>query len=101
MVLSLQDHIARSIADILSTPLGTRVMRPDYGSELPRLVDQPMNKDWKIRVFAATADALRKWEPRIEVISAAVDEIGAGTITLTVKYRVVGDDDTKEATVSL
>lgn len=30
-------HLRQSIRDILGTPLGSRVMRRDYGSELPAL----------------------------------------------------------------
>ncbi len=39
------DHLHQSIADILSTPIGTRVMRRDYGSRLPELIDAPMTPD--------------------------------------------------------
>jgi Bacteriophage baseplate protein W len=31
-------HLRQSVRDILSTPIGTRVLRRDYGSRLPRLV---------------------------------------------------------------
>lgn len=99
-LLSAAEHISASIADILATPKGTRVMRPEYGSDLPRLVDAPMNDEWKLRVYMATADALRRWEPRIEVTQTVIDEVGAGTITLTVKYRLAGGEE-KEATVAL
>ena len=37
--LSGLDHLRQSIADILSTPLNTRVMRRDYGSRIPELID--------------------------------------------------------------
>ena len=40
--LSGLDHLRQSIADILSTPLNTRVMRRDYGSRIPELIDQPI-----------------------------------------------------------
>ena len=43
-ILPWQEHIDQSIGDILSTPIGTRVMRPDYGSRIPRLVDRPINQ---------------------------------------------------------
>lgn len=99
-LLSAADHVGASIADILATPKGARVMRPEYGSDLPRLVDAPMNEEWKLRVYMATADALRRWEPRVEVIQTVIDEAGAGTVTLTVKYRLAGGEE-KEATVAL
>ncbi|MCV6588938.1 MAG: hypothetical protein OIF57_07920 [Marinobacterium sp.] len=34
-------HIRQSITNILTTPIGTRVMRRDYGSVLPDLIDRP------------------------------------------------------------
>ena len=58
-------HLAQSIGDILSTPLGTRVMRRDYGSLLFDLIDAPLNALTRLRIYAATATALRRWEPRI------------------------------------
>lgn len=58
-------HLAQSIADILSTPLGSRVMRRDYGSLLFSLLDQPLNAATRMLLRAATALALRRWEPRI------------------------------------
>lgn len=37
--LSGIDHLRQSIRDILTTRSGMRVMRRDYGSRLPALVD--------------------------------------------------------------
>jgi phage baseplate assembly protein W len=62
-----QDSIIQSIADILTTRIGTRVMRREYGSLLPELVDQPFNDATRLRVYAATAMALLRWEPRISL----------------------------------
>lgn len=61
------EHIRQSIADILTTPIGSRVMRRDYGSRLPELIDQPLNGATLLRAYAATVDALLRWEPRIKV----------------------------------
>jgi phage baseplate assembly protein W len=41
--LSGMAHLRQSVRDILTTPIGTRVMRRDYGSRLYRLVDATMN----------------------------------------------------------
>lgn len=60
-------HLQQSVADILTTPIGTRLMRRDYGSTLFELIDQPANGATLLRVFSATASALMKWEPRIKV----------------------------------
>ena len=49
------DHIAQSIGDILTTPLGSRVMRRDYGSLLPQLIDAPLNRATALLLIAATS----------------------------------------------
>lgn len=61
------EHLHQSIAHILTTPLGSRVMRRDYGSELPDLIDQPLNASTRLRIYAATAIALQRWEKRIRL----------------------------------
>lgn len=61
------EHIAQSIGDILTTPIGSRVMRRDYGSMLFELLDQPLNSATRLLAYAATAGAIRRWEPRIAV----------------------------------
>ncbi|MDC7675386.1 GPW/gp25 family protein [Asticcacaulis machinosus] len=61
------EHIVQSIRDILTTPLGTRVMRRDYGSELFALIDQPMNTAMSLRIAASVAGAVHRWEPRVRL----------------------------------
>ena len=60
-------HLAQSINDILSTPIGSRVMRRDYGSMLPDLLARPANPITRQLVFAATAVAIGRWEPRLKI----------------------------------
>jgi hypothetical protein len=66
-------HLAQSVGDILTTPIGSRVMRRDYGSLLFELIDGPFNAAHRLRMYAATAVALRRWEPRIRLTRVAVD----------------------------
>ncbi|ARN38796.1 baseplate assembly protein [Pseudomonas aeruginosa] len=62
-------HLTQSIADILTTPLGSRVMRREYGSQLVDLLDWPLNNTTRLQAYAATAMALMRWEPRIRLRS--------------------------------
>lgn len=77
-------HIAQSVADILTTPKGTRVLNRDYGSDLFDLVDSPANPVGRLRLLAATADAIARWEPRValDAVSLSVSADGKATITL-------------------
>jgi len=67
-------HLRQSIADILGTPLGSRVMRRDYGSRLFELTDAPMNRGGVMDVIIATAEALKKWEPRLHLSKVSVNK---------------------------
>ncbi len=79
-------HLAQSIGDILSTPIGTRVCLRDYGSALSELVDAPLTALTRIRVFAATAVALARWEPRLRLTRVALAApAGDGTARLEIE----------------
>lgn len=81
-------HLKQSIADILSTRVGTRVMRRDYGSDLPNLVDRPVNEDLAVDLYIALAEALLKWEPRLRLRETSFLPLGGGAIefSLTGEY---------------
>lgn len=90
--LSGIDHLRQSIRDILTTPIGSRVMRRDYGSRLPELVDSPLNSETFVDLYAATFEALSTWEPRIqlETVSAKVPGPGRVILSLTGIYTPTG-----------
>jgi phage baseplate assembly protein W len=60
-------HLRQSVAIILATPVGSRVMRRDFGSLLPELIDHPDNERTRVRLYAAVAAALMRWEPRLRI----------------------------------
>jgi phage baseplate assembly protein W len=77
--LSGDDHLAQSCEDIVSTPLGTRTMRRDYGCILADLVDRPMNRATTLLASMGIALALAKWEPRIVVRQVTIaGELASG-----------------------
>lgn len=81
------DHLRQSIADILGTPLGTRIGRRNYGSRIPELLDQPLNDLTRIRVFAAAALALLRQERRARIERIALE---AGDAPSSVRLIVTG-----------
>lgn len=102
--ISATDHIIQSVRDILITPVGSRVMRRDYGSELFYLIDMPQHQATRLRLMAATVQALINWEPRITV--TRVDVLGGGmdgalTIELTWQRKDGGAPDSKTESASI
>jgi len=84
--LSGNAHLAQSVADILTTPLGRRLMRRDYGSLLFDLLDQPINGALKMLLRAATAVAIKRWEPRLALTRVTIDgEPERGRLALTIE----------------
>lgn len=88
------DHLKQSIADILNTPIGSRVMRRDYGSKLFSLIDAPLNRGTLLDIYAATAEALMKWEDRLLVSAVDITSAQLGQITLKITGKYVLDGKT-------
>lgn len=85
-------HIAQSIRDILTTPIGSRVMLREYGSRIPELVDRPLNALLDVELHAAVAEALDRWEPRFKLSAVWIAGRSAdGRITLGLEGSVVSD----------
>lgn len=94
-------HLTQSITDILTTPKGSRVMRRDYGSLLPELIDAPMTGETVIDVFAATAEALDAWEPRLRLRRVEVGAVSLGRMTLRLTADVIAARSPLVAEISL
>lgn len=76
------EHLRQSIFNILTTPIGSRVARREYGSRLPRLVDAPTNPSTILEIYAATAEALARWEPRFQLTKVEINSAAVGIVAL-------------------
>lgn len=84
--LSGIDHLRQSIDVILTTPVGSRLMNREFGSRIFQYVDRPSSQTTVIDIIAAAAEALDRWEPRIEVRRIVLDNISPGRLA----FRIVG-----------
>jgi phage baseplate assembly protein W len=92
-------HLRQSVRDILTTPIGTRVMREEYGSDIPSLIDQPDNHVTTVRVYAAAATALMRWESqrlRLRQLKASRNRQGQLVLEVSGQYLIDGQDVTLE-----
>lgn len=85
-------HLKQSIRDILTTPLGSRIMRRNYGSRLFDLVDSPLVPNVIADIYAATVEAIATWEPRISVSRVQVASTAPGAILIDLEaiYQPTG-----------
>jgi phage baseplate assembly protein W len=83
--------IRQSFGVILRTRPGDVPQRLTFGSRLPELIDQPRTVEVRLAVERESVEALRQWEPRVEIMSATVINFAAqGLIELMIKWRPIG-----------
>jgi len=86
--------VEQSIRLILGTQHGERLMRPTFGSNLRTLVFAPNNTSTANLARYYVAEALARWEPRIEVLEVDVENSAAEPllrISITYRLRVTQD----------
>lgn len=87
------DHIRQSLADIFTTPIGTRAQRRWYGSRIFALLDSPMNEAGRLRLVSALVDAAYRFEPRV-IITWANIKIGTdGKVMLDYVAKTIDGQD--------
>lgn len=75
-------HVVQSIETILVTRLNTRVFMRQFGSDVPAMVDMPMNDANIMTLYVAVAEAIEKWEPRFELTDVTVAASSDGVMVL-------------------
>ena len=82
--------VRQSILLLLSTTPGERVMRPNYGCNLQRLVFSPNDATTHGLAIHYVRQALQRWEPRIDILrlDAAANPGDPGRMDIMLEYRM-------------
>jgi phage baseplate assembly protein W len=83
-------NVEQSLKILLLTNLGQRVMRPDFGSKAPALVFAPGSVQYFGVLETTVREAVRDWEPRIDLEEVRVepDLDDESRITVHIGYLV-------------
>ena len=82
--LAGEAHLRQSVVEVLSTPIGARAMLRDFGAGVieslgaPALAASPA-------IYAAAAEAMSRWEPRLELTLLTIREESAGHMVVHVE----------------
>ncbi|GAB3899936.1 GPW/gp25 family protein [Larkinella knui] len=89
-VVSDEAAIQTSLHILLSTRLGERVMRADYGSNLDEVLFEPLTTTFLTYLRDRVRTAILYHEPRIDLIDLDVQQPDrtAGLVQITVGYRI-------------
>lgn len=96
-MVSGEQAVTQAILMLLMTARGQRVMRPEYGCRIHELVFAPGDATTLGLASYYVDEALRRWEPRIEVdqVRAEVDSGQQGRILIDIAYRLRGSAETR------
>lgn len=85
-----EEGVRQSIVVILSTGKGERVMRPGFGCGLQELLFAPNSSATRGMAEFSVREALRDWEPRIDVLGVRAASEGADgqALLIRIDYRV-------------
>ncbi len=95
------DHVSQRVRDILMTPVGSRVMRREYGSLLSALIDMPQTPALRLQIMVACYSAIQKWEPRISLTSISFEAGGTGELFVDITGMRTDTGASVSTTVSL
>lgn len=91
------EAVRQSLHLLLRTSPGERVMRPGFGCPLRSLVFSPNDATTAGLAMHYVKEAVREWEPRVEVLSvdAGPDPAQEHLLRIELVYRVIelGDED--------
>lgn len=82
------EDIDRSLQIIITTRLGERVMRPDFGCALDQFIFEPMNTTALGTVKYMIETALLYYEPRIDVDAVRVEILEFSVLNITIDYTI-------------
>ncbi len=82
--------IRQAIMLLLTTAPGERVMRPDYGCPLHRLMFSPNDATTAGLAIHYVRQAIGRWEKRVEIVhlDAGPDANDPGMLAISLQYRV-------------
>jgi phage baseplate assembly protein W len=93
-LISGADELDAAIRMILSTVPGERVMRPDFGCAMWRLVFDPLTAGTLGLIEQAVREAVERWEPRVDLDRvAATADAPNGTVRIELSYQVRATND--------
>jgi phage baseplate assembly protein W len=98
-----RDAVRQSLVMLLSTSPGERVMRPDYGCDLQRLLFWPNDATTAGLAIHHVRRAVERFETRVEVLSvdAGADPQTPDRLSIVLAYRILATRDVDEVAFAI
>ncbi|WP_297888911.1 GPW/gp25 family protein [Sulfurihydrogenibium sp.] len=87
MVKLIENDIVRSVQQnikiILTTPKGSDIHRPEFGTDIFQFIDKPISQLTIGKIKAEIVDAIETWEPRVKVKEVKLEKDYSGKIKIS------------------
>ncbi len=102
-LVSNADAVRQALLLLLTTIPGERVMRPDYGCNLFRLVFSPNDAATAGLAIHYVQRAVERWEPRVEIVAldAMANPERPTLLEIVLEYRFKGTQEIEHLNFSL
>lgn len=98
------DLIGSSIKTIILTQKGSRVMQPDFGTNIPNFIFGNRSSENASAIKSEIIEAVARYEPRATLDSVDVtasDDFDSGTLFVTIEYSYADQSGTVNAEIGI
>lgn len=97
-----ENAISRSIRNLLLTNRGERLYQPDIGSDINRMLFEPMSEGISELLSTYITNTINTYEPRAKILSvSALPDYDNNLYTVFIKYMVINKQEPITINVSL
>ncbi len=99
----LDQSVRQSIRIILETQPGERLMRPEFGAGLERLLQAPNTLTTRRQIRDLITESIERWEPRVLLDRVDVSEVEEhpDTVRVEIAYRLRRSNEARRMGITM
>ncbi|WP_092913058.1 hypothetical protein [Hydrogenimonas thermophila] len=82
-----QIELSLAVVRVLTTPLSSRVMRPEFGSRLYELLDRKVDSSFMLDAISWTYEAIEKNLAEVKVDNVEIQPLSDGIFKIVVEFN--------------
>ena len=83
-------EVFQSLGVLFRSDVGCLLLDREYGSELPRMIDSPIDGSTELQLFSAVADCVDKYEPRFQLERVTIEDVRSNGLGISVSGQING-----------
>lgn len=97
-----ENAVTRSIRNLMLTNKNERLFQPNIGSNINRMLFEPMGSSTATAISGYVADTIEKYEPRAKIIGiSVVPDYDRGAYTVNVSYFIINKQEPVTTQITL